>query len=78
SYVVKPDNTVELRTVVIGPTEGDQTAIESGLMPGDVVVTDGVDKLQSGTTVEIRNTPTTTPAGDTQPPAAGPNRHKAA
>jgi multidrug efflux system membrane fusion protein len=78
SYVVKPDNTVEMRTVVIGPTEGDQTAIESGLMPGDVVVTDGVDKLQSGTTVEIRNTPTTTPAGDTQPPAAGPNRHKAA
>ena len=50
-YVVtagEKDQIVKQRDVVSGPTEGDQTAIESGLSPGDVVVTDGVDKLTDG------------------------------
>ena len=50
-YVVKPDQTVEVRNVLTGPTEGDETIIESGLSPGEVVVIDGVDKLQPGTKV---------------------------
>lgn len=53
-YVVKSDETVDLREVVPGPTEGDQTAIESGLAPGDIVVTDGVDKLQRGAKVSTK------------------------
>ena len=53
-YVVGPESTVEVRNVVVGPTEGDETAIESGLSPGDVVVVDGVDKLQKGTKVAVR------------------------
>jgi multidrug efflux system membrane fusion protein len=53
-YVVKPDETVELRKVVIGPVEGDRISIESGLSPGEVVVTDGVDKLQPGAKVALR------------------------
>lgn len=47
-YVVKPDETVELRNIVIGPTEGAETSIESGLTAGEIVVTEGLDKLQPG------------------------------
>ncbi|HEY7390757.1 MAG TPA: MdtA/MuxA family multidrug efflux RND transporter periplasmic adaptor subunit [Bryobacteraceae bacterium] len=50
-YVVKPDSTVTIRQIETGVTEGDQTEITSGLMPGDEVVMTGVDKLQEGTPV---------------------------
>ena len=53
-YVVQPDETVELRNVVIGPTEGTETSIDSGLTPGEFVVTEGIDKLQPGTKVSTR------------------------
>ena len=46
-------NTVRLQNVVIGTTEGDQAEIQSGLAPGDVVVIDGVDKLQNGSKVIV-------------------------
>jgi multidrug efflux system membrane fusion protein len=53
-YVVKEDNSVEVRNIVIGLTEGDDAAVESGLQPGEVVVIDGIDKLQQGTKVSVR------------------------
>ena len=53
-YVVKPDNTVEARNVEIQGSEGDQTAISRGLSAGEVVVTDGVDRLQPGMKVVAR------------------------
>ena len=53
-YVVKPDNTVEARNVEIQGSEGDQTAISRGLSAGEVVVTDGVDRLQPGIKVVTR------------------------
>ena len=53
-YVVKPDNTVEARNVEIQGSEGDQTAISRGLSAGEVVVTDGVDRLQPGIKVVAR------------------------
>ena len=55
TYVVRPDNTVEPRPVKVGVTEGDLTAIESGLKPGEMVVTDGQDKLQPGAKVEVQH-----------------------
>jgi multidrug efflux system membrane fusion protein len=54
-YAVKPDNTVEARNVAISLTQGNLTAIASGLNPGDSVVTDGQDKLQTGSTIVPRN-----------------------
>jgi len=67
AYVVNGDS-VEMRTVQTGPTEGDDTVIESGLEPGEIVVTDGVDKLQSGTKVTMRGGASSRPAGaGTQP-----------
>jgi membrane fusion protein, multidrug efflux system len=53
-YVVKDDGTVESRNVVVGPSEGDDISIASGLAPGEVVVTEGVDRLQHGTKVTAR------------------------
>jgi multidrug efflux system membrane fusion protein len=50
-YVVKPDDSVDLRTVDVGLTEGDRAAIDRGLAPGERVVVEGVDKLQPGTKV---------------------------
>jgi len=47
-YVVKPDNTVEMRNVGLGPVEGDLASINKGLSPGESVVTEGVDRLQQG------------------------------
>jgi multidrug efflux system membrane fusion protein len=50
-YLVKPDNTVTIRNIKIGTTEGDQSEITSGLVAGDKVVMTGVDKLQEGSKV---------------------------
>ena len=52
-YVVKPDSTVELRNVEVQLTEGDQTAVKTGLQSGEMVVVDGVDKLQPGSKVSL-------------------------
>ncbi|HLY74416.1 MAG TPA: efflux RND transporter periplasmic adaptor subunit, partial [Planctomycetota bacterium] len=49
----KMEKTVALENIVTGPTEGEDTIIESGLKDGDLVVTDGVDKLQPGSRVSI-------------------------
>jgi membrane fusion protein, multidrug efflux system len=53
-FVVKPDNTAEMRNVAVSISQGNSTAISQGLKPGEVVVTDGQDKLQPGTKVAIR------------------------
>jgi membrane fusion protein, multidrug efflux system len=55
-YLVKPDQTVTVRNVTLGTTEGDVTEVVSGLAPGDVAVTTGVDKLQEGTKVSAQIT----------------------
>jgi multidrug efflux system membrane fusion protein len=54
-FAVKPDKTVEVRPVTVQITQNSMSAISSGLSPNDLVVTDGQDKLQSGTTVEPHN-----------------------
>ncbi len=53
-YIVKPDKTVEMRPVTVGAAQGDVIAISKGLQAGDVVVTDGVDKLQQGSHVSVQ------------------------
>ncbi|HEX3357572.1 MAG TPA: MdtA/MuxA family multidrug efflux RND transporter periplasmic adaptor subunit [Tepidisphaeraceae bacterium] len=54
AYIVKKDQTVEVRNVTTGQTTDDITAINEGVQPGEVVVTDGVDKLQPGSKVAVR------------------------
>ena len=52
-YVVKEDKTVSMRPVVMGPVEGDNVLIESGVAPGELVVVDGIDRLREGAKVEV-------------------------
>ena len=54
-YAVNSDNTVAARSVDIALTQGNTTALKSGVNPGEVVVTDGQDKLQTGSRIEPRN-----------------------
>ena len=53
-YVVKDDQTVEVRDVTSTLSEGDESAVDKGLKPGEVVVVDGIDKLQQGIKVQVR------------------------
>jgi multidrug efflux system membrane fusion protein len=52
-YVVKQDKTVETRPITVGAMEGNDAAVESGLAADEQVVTDGVDRLQAGSKVQI-------------------------
>jgi multidrug efflux system membrane fusion protein len=52
-YVVRDDSTVALRPVTVGPTQGQLTEVESGLQPGERVITDGVDRIREGAKVEV-------------------------
>ncbi|UTV55951.1 MdtA/MuxA family multidrug efflux RND transporter periplasmic adaptor subunit [Burkholderia arboris] len=52
-YVVKPDNTVTVRKVTIGPVDGERTSIASGVTLGERVVTDGSDRLREGSKISI-------------------------
>ena len=53
-YVVKPDNTVSIQRIALGPTEGEQVAVTNGLSPQAQVVLEGVDQLTEGARVEDR------------------------
>jgi multidrug efflux system membrane fusion protein len=54
-YVVDPkDQTVQMQTVEIDLTQGEQAIIGKGLKPGDVVVTDGQNQLRPGAKVQAR------------------------
>jgi len=50
-YLVKPDSTVTVRNIVTGAVDSQQTEVVSGLNAGDVVVMQGVDKLNEGSKV---------------------------
>ncbi|HWB54671.1 MAG TPA: efflux RND transporter periplasmic adaptor subunit, partial [Tepidisphaeraceae bacterium] len=67
-YVVKPDDTVKVQDITEGIEQGNQAVITAGIEPGDLCVTEGVDKLQAGTKVAVRESETTQP---TTGPATG-------
>mgnify|MGYP006268750479 FL=1 len=50
-FIVKEDQTVTVRPIEVGPSEGDFTIVKSGLTSGEVVVIDGLDKLREGARV---------------------------
>ena len=52
-YLVKPDSTVTAQAVTLGPDDGEKVAITKGLEPGQVVVTDGADRLKEGAKVTV-------------------------
>jgi multidrug efflux system membrane fusion protein len=68
-FVVKADNTVELRLVKTGVRTEREVVVEDGLQPGERVVVEGQLRLRPGARVTIR------PPGGPAPPgrAVGPN-----
>jgi membrane fusion protein, multidrug efflux system len=53
-YLVKPDQTVDLRPVKIARSAGTETVIRDGVNPGDTVVTDGHLRLVPGSRISIK------------------------
>jgi multidrug efflux system membrane fusion protein len=52
-YAIKEDSTVEMRLVETIASQGDQTALKSGLGKGEIVVTDGIERLRPGASVTV-------------------------
>lgn len=76
-YLINADNTVSVRKVVLGVTDGEHVEVRSGLAPGDRIVVDGADKLREGAKIAVRseagggNAPAASPAGGTTPKSQG-------
>jgi membrane fusion protein, multidrug efflux system len=64
-YVIKQDKTVESRNIKIALSEGTVSVIDSGVKPGELVITDGQERLQPGNKVEVERTG---PPGKINPP----------
>src|ERR1700712_1161771 len=51
-YLVNANNTVSVHKVTLGPSDGRNTVITSGLAAGNTVVTDGTDRLSDGLKIQ--------------------------
>jgi multidrug efflux system membrane fusion protein len=65
-FVVKPDNSVEMRPVVVARTDQGETVIAQGLQPGEQIVREGQFLLSPGTRVEIKDIDKDTKAAETK------------
>jgi multidrug efflux system membrane fusion protein len=70
-FLVKQDQSVSMTPVKVGAVEGENTEVQSGLEPGNLVVVDGADKLRDGSKVELAD-PNARRAGQATPPRKGP------
>src|SRR5271165_2522831 len=71
-YVVNGDNTVAVRPVTLGVVDGERVAVTAGLKGGEVVVTEGGDRLRDGAQIILPGAPAA--AGAARPagtPGAG-------
>ncbi len=53
-YVVKADHTVAMRPVSLGVIQEADAVVSSGLVPGELVVVEGADRLREGSKVEVQ------------------------
>jgi len=56
-YVVKTDQTVEVRAIEVATIQGDTAIIQSGLDVGEIVVSEGQNQLRPGAKVAVRTVP---------------------
>jgi membrane fusion protein, multidrug efflux system len=63
------ESTVAVRPITLGVIDGERVAVTKGLQPGDVVVTEGGDRLRDGATVLL-------PANTPQHPQTAAPQHK--
>jgi multidrug efflux system membrane fusion protein len=79
-YVVNPDHKVAVRAVTLGVVDGERVAVAKGLNAGEMVVTEGGDRLREGAEVVLPDAaakpaagarPAAAPAGDAAPATPG-------
>lgn len=75
-YVVGADSKVSVRQVQVAGSDGDLSAIASGLAAGEQVVTEGQQRLADGTKVKIASSPK--PGNKPASPKAQPNGQRPA
>ena len=74
-YLVAADSTVSVRPITLGVADGERVVVASGLKTGDVVVTEGGDRLREGATVMLPQASAAAPS----PPSSqrqGKGRHQ--
>jgi multidrug efflux system membrane fusion protein len=79
-YIVDSDRTVKVRPVTLGVVDGERVAVTKGLSVGEVVVTEGGDRLRDGAQVVLPGPPapaTALPPGTARPRTPGaPGAHR--
>lgn len=80
-YLVGAGDTVAVKPIKTGPSDGGMVAIEDGLQPGDRVVVDGTDRLRDGAHVTVAGQDGGAGPGAAAPAApadgqAGQQRHR--
>jgi len=75
-YLANPGNTVSVRKVTLGPSDGVNTVIVSGLEAGDTVVVDGTDRLSDGAKISIAPENAGIPAVPSTPGLQPPAKQK--
>lgn len=70
-YLVNSDDSVSVRKVALGPSDGTNTAILSGLSVGDTVVIDGTDRLSDGAKISVAPAAAAAPAAGASTPTKG-------
>jgi multidrug efflux system membrane fusion protein len=76
-YVINANDTVSVRPVSIGPTDGPMVAVNSGLSLGERVVVDGTDRLRDGAPVTIAPVRSATATSTNAAPRGGHREHPA-
>ena len=71
-YLVKADDTVAVRVVETGVTDGERIAVTKGLEVGEQVVIDGVDRLRDGAKIRRPSGGRSAPGTPGPPVAAAP------
>ena len=64
-YVLKPDQTVAVRSITVGTTDGNASAVE-GIAPGAVVVADNFNRLTDGAKVTVHSQTNVTSLAEAQ------------
>jgi multidrug efflux system membrane fusion protein len=57
-YLINADNTVSVRPIELGPSNGDKVAVKAGLSANDRIVVDGTDRLREGASIVARTAET--------------------
>jgi multidrug efflux system membrane fusion protein len=75
-YVINANDTVSVRPVSIGPTDGPMVAVNSGLSVGERVVVDGADRLRDGARVTIAGARSANATSINAAPSGGHPEHR--